>query len=98
MVGTGEPARHRGYFPEALLYDSDEELLAVALPFLQDGVAAGEPVVVALGDRSAALVQAALGDTAGVAVEVDGGAGGGVGRYANPVDALSFYRETFTRH
>jgi hypothetical protein len=40
---------HRGYFHEALLYDSDEEFLAVALPFLQDGVAAGEPVLVALG-------------------------------------------------
>jgi hypothetical protein len=38
------------------------------LPFLRDGVAAGEPVVVAVGDRSAALVQAALGDTAGVHV------------------------------
>ena len=68
MVRTGAPAGHRGYFHEALLYQSDEEFLAVALPFLQDGVAAGEPVVVALGDRSAALVQAALGDTAGVTV------------------------------
>jgi anti-sigma regulatory factor (Ser/Thr protein kinase) len=97
MVRTGAPAGHGGYFHEALLYDSDEELLAVALPFVQEGVAAGEPVVVALGDRSAALVQAALGDTAGVAVEVDGGRAA-VGRYANPVDALSFYRETFTQH
>jgi anti-sigma regulatory factor (Ser/Thr protein kinase) len=94
MVRTGAPAGHRGYFHEALLYQSDEEFLAAALPFLQDGVAAGEPVLVALGDRSAALVQAALGDTAGVAMY---GAGAG-GRYANPADALSFYRETFTQH
>jgi anti-sigma regulatory factor (Ser/Thr protein kinase) len=98
MVRTGAPAGHRGYFHEALLYQSDEEFLATALPFVQDGVAAGEPVVVALGDRSAALVQAALGDTAGVDVYVNGGVGAGVGRYANPVDALSFYRETFTEH
>ena len=102
MVRTGEPAGHRGYFHEALLYNSDEEFLAAVLPFLRNGVAAGEPVVVALGDRSAALVQAALGDTAGVHVyggaDVNGGAVAGVGHYANPADALSFYRETFTQH
>jgi hypothetical protein len=43
MVRTGEPAGHRGYPHEALLYNSDEEFSAVALPFLQDGVAAGSP-------------------------------------------------------
>jgi hypothetical protein len=43
VVRTGEPAGHRGYFHEALLYNSEEEFLAAALPFLQDGVAAGEP-------------------------------------------------------
>src|SRR3954452_20606383 len=91
VVRTGAPAGQRGYFHEALLYDSDEEFLAVALPFLRDGVAAGEPVVVALGDRSGALVQAALGDTAGVDVAMYG-VGAGVGRYTNPVDALGFYR------
>jgi anti-sigma regulatory factor (Ser/Thr protein kinase) len=96
MVRTGEPAGHRGYFHEALLYNSDEEFLAAALPFVQDGVVAGEPVVVALGERSAELVQAALGDTTGVAVY--GGVGAGVGRYDNPVGALRFYRETLTQH
>src|SRR3954452_22268690 len=73
MVRTGEPAGERGYFHEALLYNSDEEFLAAALPFVQDGVAAGEPVLVALGERSAELVQAALGDTSGVAVYWGGG-------------------------
>src|SRR3954469_2684586 len=85
MVRTGAPAGHHGYFHEALLYNSDEEFLAAALPFVQDGVAAGEPVVVALGERSAELVQAALGDTTGVAVY--GGVGAGIGRYDNPVGA-----------
>ena len=33
----------RGYLHEAVLYDSDEEFLGVVLPFLQEGVAAGEP-------------------------------------------------------
>jgi anti-sigma regulatory factor (Ser/Thr protein kinase) len=96
MVRSGEPAGHRGYFHEALLYTSDEEFLAVALPFVRDGVAAGEPVVLALGERSTALVQAALGDTSGVALSA--GLGGEVGRYTNPADALSFFRETLTEH
>jgi anti-sigma regulatory factor (Ser/Thr protein kinase) len=96
MVRTGEPAGHRGYFHEALLYNSDEEFLAVALPFVRDGVAAGEPVVLALGERSATLLQAALGDTAAVALSA--GVGADVGRYDNPADALSFYRETLTEH
>ncbi|WP_236647615.1 MULTISPECIES: MEDS domain-containing protein [Micromonospora] len=35
---TGAAAGHVGYYHEALLFDSDEHLLAVVLPFLLGGV------------------------------------------------------------
>jgi anti-sigma regulatory factor (Ser/Thr protein kinase) len=57
---TGAAAGHRGYFHEAVCYDSDQYLLDVAVPFLTGGAEAGEPTVVALGPRNAALVRAAL--------------------------------------
>jgi len=85
---------HRGYVHEAALYGSDEEFLAAAVPFLRDGVAAGDPVVVAVGEASAALLRASLGDTTGINMsnEVSGG------RFANPLHALGSYRDLFTRH
>jgi len=57
---TGAAAGHEGYFHEAVYYSSDEELLAVLVPFLTGGPAAGEPTVVSLGERNAALVRGAL--------------------------------------
>ena len=57
---TGAASGHHGYFHEAVRYDADDELMAVAVPFLRDGVEAGEPTFVALGERTAGLVRAAL--------------------------------------
>ena len=59
---TGRP----GYLHEAVLYDSDEEFLSVVVPFLQEGVAAGEPCLVALGASTTSLVREAVGDTTGL--------------------------------
>jgi anti-sigma regulatory factor (Ser/Thr protein kinase) len=63
---TGAPAGYSGYFHEALLFGSDEELLDLVVPFLLDGVEAKEPTLVALDDHSVAVVQAAIGDASGV--------------------------------
>ena len=46
---SGAAAGHRGYFHEAAFYSSTEEFLAVVVPFLREGVAAGEPIVVTCG-------------------------------------------------
>src|SRR6476620_6809008 len=62
----GAPTDRHGYRHEAVLYDSDEEFLGVVVPFLQEGVAAGEPCLVALGPSTAGLVRAAVGDTPGL--------------------------------
>ncbi|MDG6106332.1 sensor histidine kinase [Dactylosporangium aurantiacum] len=89
---TGAAAGHTGYFHEAVRYDSDEHLLAVVVPFLLGGVAAGEPTLVAFGDRNAALVRAAL--PAGCPVSFLGG--GDV--YARPAAAIRSYRSLLAGH
>ncbi|SIR20547.1 sensor histidine kinase [Micromonospora avicenniae] len=84
---TGAAADHHGYFHEAVRYDSDEEMLAVAVPFLLGGVAAGEPTFVALGERTGGLVRAALPAGSGVEFLT----GGSV--YARPTAAIRSYRQ-----
>ncbi|MBE1487570.1 sensor histidine kinase [Plantactinospora soyae] len=84
---TGAAAGHDGYYHEAVCYRSDAELLAVAVPFLLDGVAAGEPTVVSLGEQNEALVRAALPADAPVTFLT----GGDV--YARPAAAIKAYRQ-----
>jgi hypothetical protein len=57
---TGAAAGHRGFFHEAAFHSTPAELLAIVLPFLLGGVAAGEPTVVVAGDAQAALIADAL--------------------------------------
>lgn len=83
---TGPAAGLPGHLHEAVRYDSDEELIAVAVPFLLDGVAAGEPTILALGERTADLVRSALPARSGVEFMT------GVQVYARPTAAIRFYR------
>jgi len=89
---TGAAAGHTGYFHEAVLYSSTDELLDVVVPFLAGGVAAGEPTVVALGEEHSAAVRAAL--PAGA--EVDYLTGGAM--YARPAGAIRAYRRLLADH
>ncbi|MFB9235874.1 anti-sigma factor RsbA family regulatory protein [Plantactinospora siamensis] len=86
---TGAAAGHRGHYHAALCYDSDPDLLAVVLPFLLDGMAAGEPVVVALRDRTAALVRAALPADGPVSY---------LDPYSRPTAVIRSYREMLAGH
>jgi anti-sigma regulatory factor (Ser/Thr protein kinase) len=63
------PPGEQGTFQhEALFYAGDESFLAGTVPFVRDGVAAGEPVLVVLPPVRLTLLQAALGgDVAHVA-------------------------------
>ncbi|MFC4855391.1 anti-sigma factor RsbA family regulatory protein [Actinophytocola glycyrrhizae] len=83
------PAGQTGYFHEAICHDSDDELLAVVLPFLLGGVEAGEPTIVSLCERNAALVRDALGDDTPVVFQEGGDL------YARPAAAIRAYREMF---
>src|SRR5690349_7058792 len=53
-----------GFFHETAFYGSDDDFLAHAVPFLEDGLRAGEPSVVACTESNASLLRAALGDAA----------------------------------
>ncbi|MDP9369329.1 MAG: MEDS domain-containing protein [Chloroflexota bacterium] len=52
----------RGHLHDALLYDSAAELTAAAVPFLLDGLAAGDAAVIAASARTAALLCEAVDD------------------------------------
>ncbi|WP_144124122.1 sensor histidine kinase [Catellatospora sichuanensis] len=84
---SGAPAGHDGIFHETAFYGSDDEFLAVVLPFLRDGVAAGEPTVSLFGEHNQRLVRSALGPNSGVTL-IDGGR-----HYLRPAVAIKRHRE-----
>jgi anti-sigma regulatory factor (Ser/Thr protein kinase) len=83
---TGEAAGHHGYYHATALYGSDEEFLSILVPFLEGGLQAGEPTVVALGEVNEKLVRAAMGSPAGLTFV------GGV-QHLRPANAVKTYRE-----
>jgi anti-sigma regulatory factor (Ser/Thr protein kinase) len=83
---TGAAAGHVGYYHESVCYASDEDLLAVAVPFLAGGSDAGEPTVVSMGGRNAELIRSAL--PAGAEVTFLSGDS----LYARPAAAIRSYR------
>jgi anti-sigma regulatory factor (Ser/Thr protein kinase) len=56
------------YQHDLAVYDSPDQLAAIALPFLRAGLSAGEAAVVAIEDSSAGVLLDALGDEDGVVV------------------------------
>ncbi|MET7403641.1 anti-sigma factor RsbA family regulatory protein [Dactylosporangium sp. NPDC005572] len=89
---TGAAAGHPGYFHEAIRYDTDEHLLAVVVPFLLGGVAAGEPTMVVLGERTAGLVRAALPAGCPVGFLTAGEL------YTRPAGTIRAYRQLLAGH
>ncbi|WKU47214.1 MEDS domain-containing protein [Streptomyces sp. VNUA116] len=53
-----------GFVHHACLYGSDAEFLAMAVPFVRDGLAAGEPVLAATTPANIELLREALGESA----------------------------------
>jgi anti-sigma regulatory factor (Ser/Thr protein kinase) len=86
---TGAAAGHAGYFHETAFYGSDEEFLALVVPFFAEGLAAGEPVVSAFAAANQQLVRDAFADTSGVRYV------GGEWQYQRPAAAIRRYREMF---
>lgn len=54
------------FLHQACVYDSDEEFLAMAVPFVSDGLAEDEPVMVVTTPHNIALVRDVIGDPQGV--------------------------------
>jgi AcrR family transcriptional regulator len=86
MPSTGAPSSRLVH--EAMVYSSEEELLGRLVPFLRDGVAAGQPATVVLRPDRAALLRDALGHDAQALSFLDAGA-----LYSSPAQAIAEYRQ-----
>jgi anti-sigma regulatory factor (Ser/Thr protein kinase) len=84
---SGPAAGQDGLFHEAAFYRSDEEFLEIVLPFLRDGVAAGEPTVSVFDAPNQDLIRRALGPRTDV-VFLNGGP-----HYRRPASAIRRHRE-----
>jgi anti-sigma regulatory factor (Ser/Thr protein kinase) len=88
---SGAAAGHTGYFHEAAFYSSDDEFLDLVVPFLQAGVAAGEPTLMAFGPTNEKLVRSAM-DTSKLTVVP------GDEQYLRPAVAIRRYQEALARY
>jgi MEDS: MEthanogen/methylotroph, DcmR Sensory domain len=91
-VRTGAAHGHVGHYHEAGFYGSDTEFAALIVPFVEEGVAAGEPVIIGYDDRKAGLLRSWLADPS--AVEFIGDQI----LYATPGRAIATYRRLFEFH
>jgi anti-sigma regulatory factor (Ser/Thr protein kinase) len=89
---TGAARGQAGHFHEAGFYGSDSEFRALIVPFAEEGIAAGEPVIIGYDDRKNALVRSWLTDPSAVTFLAD------KGLYATPARAIATYRQLFEFH
>jgi anti-sigma regulatory factor (Ser/Thr protein kinase) len=89
---TGAARGQVGHFHEAGFYGSDAEFRALIVPFAEEGIAAGEPVIIGYDDRKSGLVRSWLTDPS--AVEFIGDKT----LYATPARAIATYRQLFEFH
>lgn len=62
--GAAPKAGRAGFLHQGCVYGSDDEFLAMAVPFIADGLAADEPVLAATTSANLDLVNSALGERA----------------------------------
>jgi anti-sigma regulatory factor (Ser/Thr protein kinase) len=92
VMRTGAAGGQAGHIHEAGLYGSDAEFRALIVPFAEEGIAAGEPVIIGYDDRKNDLVRSWLTDPS--AVEFNGDKG----LYSTPAGAIATYRRKFESH
>ncbi|MFD5830490.1 anti-sigma factor RsbA family regulatory protein [Lentzea sp. NPDC060358] len=79
-----------GFFHETAFYGSDDDFLALVVPFLEDGLRAGEGVVVACAQWNTGLLRDALGDDVLYLPGAD--------QYSRPSESIAVYRDFFRDH
>ena len=89
---TGAAHGHVGHFHEAGFYRSDAEFRALIVPFAEEGIAAGEPVIIGYDDRKSALLRSWLTDPSAVEFLGD------ESLYATPARTIATYRQLFEFH
>ena len=86
-----EPIGRPGRFHEAGFYRSDAEFGALMVPFVEGGVAAGQPVILGYDSRKASLLRSWLHDPGAVTFIAD------VSLYVTPARAIASYWQLFER-
>jgi hypothetical protein len=89
---TGAARGCIGHVHETGFYSSDAEFLALIVPFVTGGIAAGEPVIIGYDDRKCDLLRAELSRPDAVSFIAD------TRLYATPEGAIEAYRQQFERH
>jgi anti-sigma regulatory factor (Ser/Thr protein kinase) len=89
---SGNSSRPPGQVHEAGFYGSDAEFRALIVPFAEEGIAAGQPVILGYDKRKSGLLRSWLGDPAEVTFIND------TSLYATPARAIAGYRKLFARH
>ena len=89
---TGAARGQAGHFHEAGFYGCDAEFRALIVPFAEEGIAAGEPVILGYDGRKSALLRSWLSDPS--AIEFIGDES----LYAKPARAIATYRRLFEFH
>ena len=89
-MSTGLSSR-AGRFHEVGFYRSDAEFAALIVPFVEDGVAAGQPVIIGYDDRKAGLLRSWLSAPDAVTFVADSSL------YATPARAIASYWRMFER-
>jgi anti-sigma regulatory factor (Ser/Thr protein kinase) len=86
---AGVPRGHVGNVHEAGFYGSDAEFRVLLMPFVEEGIAAGEPVIIGYDDRKNALLRSWLTDPSAVMFITE------KSLYASPSRAIATYRRLF---
>jgi anti-sigma regulatory factor (Ser/Thr protein kinase) len=89
---AGAARGQAGHFHEAGFYRSDADFRALVVPFAEEGIAAGEPVILGYDERKSELLRSWLSDPS--AAEFAGDAS----LYAKPALAIATYRRRFEFH
>ena len=89
---TGAARGHVGHFHEAGYYSCDAEFRALIVPFAEEGIASGEPVIIGYDDRKSDLLRSWLTDPSAVEFVSDDRL------YATPTRAIATYRRIFESH
>lgn len=78
-----------GFYHETAFYGSDDDFLTIAMPFVEGGLRAGQPTLIACAAKNTALLRDALGHDDAVTYLP------GADQYARPADAIASYRDVF---
>ncbi|KJK38314.1 hypothetical protein UK23_41330 [Lentzea aerocolonigenes] len=81
-----------GFYHETAFYGSDDDFLAIAVPFVEGGLRDGQPTMIACAQKNTALLRDALGREDAVTYLP------GADQYSRPADAIASYRDIFGKH